>query len=178
MDCLLEEKGVWDIMLETKCLTLYKSRVQRPCSFDMLHHLARRLFQGLNGQINHLTDCGQEMNGCGTIGLRPNLSAIGQQKPGAAQLPRRLFRLRLHVCLCASANFTLLEVRRNHGCAYGRSRRCFHQDKDGAFLEPVFSLLHYTLEGFSWLWNILWFNIDSAPIIMVTYWRYQTHSGG
>lgn len=138
-------------MLETKCLSLslYKSRVQRPCSFDMLHHLARCLFEGLNGQINHVTDCGQEMNGCGTIGLRPNLSAIGQQKPGAAQLLRRLFRLRLHVCLCASANFTLLEVRRNLGCAYGRSRRFFHQDKHGPFLEPVYSFLLYILEGLS-----------------------------
>lgn len=93
----------------------YKSRVQRPCSFDMLHHLARRLFQGLNGQINHATDCGQEMNGCSIIRLRPNLPAIGQQKPGAPQLPHRLFRLFASTFVCL-LHPTLHFLRREESC--------------------------------------------------------------
>lgn len=87
-------------MLEQNAPSLYKSRVQGPCSFDMLHHLARCLFSGLNGQINHVTDCGQEMNGCSIIRLRPNLCAIGQQKPGAPQMPRRLFKLFASMSAC------------------------------------------------------------------------------
>lgn len=61
-----------------------------PCSFDMAHHLAHSLFWRLNGQINHVTDCSREMNGCSIIRLRPNLSAICEQQPGAPQPARRL----------------------------------------------------------------------------------------
>lgn len=76
----------------------WRSRVPSPCSFDMAHHLAHWLFQRLNGQINHVTDRSREMNGWSIIRLRPNLSALGEQKPGAPQ-PPSVCQI---VCLCGS----------------------------------------------------------------------------
>lgn len=66
------------------CLCCLHEQRRGPCSCDMAHRLARWLLRGLNGQINHVTDRGREMNGWSIIRPRPNL------KPGAPQPAGRL----------------------------------------------------------------------------------------
>lgn len=119
------------------------------------------------------------MNDCSIIRLRPNLSTIGQQKPDAAQLPHRLFKLFASMSACLFHQ-TLRFLR--WGESYFASSRqilfvaynlrC--TEVGGAFFrintDPVGTCLwRYAInaKGLLLLCNILWFKVDFALILMV-----------
>lgn len=126
-----------------------------------------------------MTDGGQEMNERSIIRLRPNLSTIGQQKPGAPQLPHRLFKLFASISACL-LHQTLHSLR--WGKSYFASSRqiLFVANNlsctqvGGAFVrintDPVGTCLcHYAInaKGLLLLYNTPWFKVDFALILMV-----------